>query len=191
MVAAASHVMEGHVSRGFEPVRDAFKENFARRAELGGACCAFYGGEKVVDLWGGLRNKVTGEYEAPSEDRMLELERIVMPTVDDRASFRRGLISAIGAFRLDHPDGQEIDYVAIFPDLFRRLRDHYFEERKRQLRRSRENVLRYLSDERASLDDKAKRQVEDTLRVMRDRYGYCEQCAQDAILFLMRRRYED
>ena len=61
MVALASHVVEGHVSRGFEPVRDAFEENFARRAELGGACCAFYGGEKVVDLWGGVRNKVTGE----------------------------------------------------------------------------------------------------------------------------------
>ena len=42
-------------------MRDAFDENFARRAELGGACCAFYRGEKVVDLWGGVRNKVTGE----------------------------------------------------------------------------------------------------------------------------------
>ena len=61
MVAVASHVIEGHVSRGFEPVRDAFEENFARRAELGGACCAFYRGEKVVDLWGGVRNKATGE----------------------------------------------------------------------------------------------------------------------------------
>jgi CubicO group peptidase (beta-lactamase class C family) len=61
MVAVASQVIEGHVSRGFEPVRDAFEENFARRAELGGACCAFYRGEKVVDLWGGVRNKATGE----------------------------------------------------------------------------------------------------------------------------------
>ena len=52
MVAVASHIVEGHVSRGFEQVRDAFEENFARRAELGGACCAFYCGEKVVDLWG-------------------------------------------------------------------------------------------------------------------------------------------
>ncbi len=138
-----------------------------------------------------IQNKVTGEYEPPAENRMVEFEKIVMPQVDDRASFRRGLIGAVGAFRLDHPDAREIDYVAIFPDLFRRLRDHYFEERKRQLRRSRENVLRYLSDERASLDDKARRQVEETLRVMRDRYGYCEQCAQDAILFLMRRRYDD
>jgi CubicO group peptidase (beta-lactamase class C family) len=42
-------------------VRDAFEQNFARRGELGGACCAYHRGEKVVDLWGGIRNKVTGE----------------------------------------------------------------------------------------------------------------------------------
>lgn len=53
--------IEGHVSAGFEPVRDAFVENFLRRHELGGACCVYRGGEKVVDLWGGVRNKSTGE----------------------------------------------------------------------------------------------------------------------------------
>ncbi len=53
--------IEGHVSAGFEAVRDAFAENFSRRHELGGACCVYYRGEKVVDLWGGVRNKSTGE----------------------------------------------------------------------------------------------------------------------------------
>src|SRR5690348_11292068 len=53
--------VQGHVSPGFEPVREAFIENFARRLELGGACCAFFQGEKVVDLWGGVRNKKSGE----------------------------------------------------------------------------------------------------------------------------------
>lgn len=43
--------IQGYVSRLFEPVRKAFAENFARRGEWGGACCAFYRGEKVVDLW--------------------------------------------------------------------------------------------------------------------------------------------
>ncbi|HEX8946350.1 MAG TPA: serine hydrolase [Gemmatimonadaceae bacterium] len=52
--------IEGHVSPGFEPVRRAFVENFARRHELGGACCVYYEGEKVVDLWGGARDKATG-----------------------------------------------------------------------------------------------------------------------------------
>jgi CubicO group peptidase (beta-lactamase class C family) len=53
--------IEGHVSAGFDAVRDAFAENFGRRHELGGACCVYYRGEKVVDLWGGFRNKSTGE----------------------------------------------------------------------------------------------------------------------------------
>jgi CubicO group peptidase (beta-lactamase class C family) len=53
--------VEGHVSRGFEAVREAFVDNFTRRRELGGACCVYHKGEKVVDLWGGIRNKQTGE----------------------------------------------------------------------------------------------------------------------------------
>jgi CubicO group peptidase (beta-lactamase class C family) len=53
--------IEGHASAGFEAVRNAFADNFARRHELGGACCVYYRGEKVVDLWGGVRNKSTGE----------------------------------------------------------------------------------------------------------------------------------
>jgi len=61
MLAVATQVVEGHVSPGFEPVRAAFQENFSHRAELGGACCAYARGEKVVDLWGGTRNSETGE----------------------------------------------------------------------------------------------------------------------------------
>lgn len=53
--------IEGHVSTGFEAVQDAFAENFSRRHELGGACCVYHRGEKVVDLWGGVRDKATGE----------------------------------------------------------------------------------------------------------------------------------
>jgi CubicO group peptidase (beta-lactamase class C family) len=54
-------VIDGAVSRGLEPVREAFIENFTRRGELGGACCIYQHGEKVVDLWGGLRDRASGE----------------------------------------------------------------------------------------------------------------------------------
>ena len=53
--------VHGYVDRGFEAVRQVFAENFTRRGELGGACCAYYHGKRVVDLWGGVRNKKTGE----------------------------------------------------------------------------------------------------------------------------------
>lgn len=59
---AARHIeICGSVSPGFEAVRDAFAENFTKRHELGGACCVYHNGEKVVDLWGGTRDKKTGE----------------------------------------------------------------------------------------------------------------------------------
>ena len=49
--------IQGFVSPGFEPVQEVFTENFVRRGEAGGACCAFHNGEKIADLWGGMRNK--------------------------------------------------------------------------------------------------------------------------------------
>jgi CubicO group peptidase (beta-lactamase class C family) len=42
-------------------VREAFVENFRRRGELGRGCCIDQHGEKVVDLWGGLRDRTSGE----------------------------------------------------------------------------------------------------------------------------------
>ncbi len=48
-------------SSGVEPVREAFVENFTRRGELGAACCIYQNGEKVVDLWGGVRDRASGE----------------------------------------------------------------------------------------------------------------------------------
>jgi CubicO group peptidase (beta-lactamase class C family) len=44
-----------------EAVREAFIENFTHRDELGAACCVYHHHEKVVDLWGGVRDKRTGE----------------------------------------------------------------------------------------------------------------------------------
>ena len=62
LVTALEHTaVEGHVSPGFESVREAFSLNFSHRRELGGACCIYHRGEKVVDLWGGVRNERTGE----------------------------------------------------------------------------------------------------------------------------------
>ena len=59
-MSGTPHTVEGYTRRDFEGVRAAFAGNFARRRELGGACCAYYQGEPVVDLWGGIRDQATG-----------------------------------------------------------------------------------------------------------------------------------
>ncbi|WP_419249675.1 serine hydrolase domain-containing protein [Sandaracinus amylolyticus] len=53
--------IQGGVSAGFEPVHAAFVESFARRGEIGAGCCVYQHGEKVVDLWGGVRDRESGE----------------------------------------------------------------------------------------------------------------------------------
>lgn len=53
--------IHGFVSAGYEAVREAFAENFAKRREIGAACSVYHKGQKVVDLWGGVRDVATGE----------------------------------------------------------------------------------------------------------------------------------
>src|SRR5438067_6768803 len=117
------------------------------------------------------RNKLIGDMDRPDEEMMAQTEAIVMTGGEERRDFRRALIAAIGAHRIDHPEG-EIDYSQIFPDLFRRLRDHFFDERKRILRKNSEKMLRYIGDDREHLSAKDSGQFESTLGSMKERFGY-------------------
>ncbi|HEY3410865.1 MAG TPA: serine hydrolase domain-containing protein, partial [Propionicimonas sp.] len=53
--------IHGWVRPDFQAVEHAFVGNFARRKELGAACCVYFQGHKVVDLWGGARDAATGQ----------------------------------------------------------------------------------------------------------------------------------
>ena len=50
----------GQTHPAYAAIAEAFAENFARRGELGAACCIYRDGTKVVDLWGGVRDAATG-----------------------------------------------------------------------------------------------------------------------------------
>ena len=57
----ASPTVSGFNRPAFETVRKAFADNFVQRRELGGACAVYHRGAPIVDIWGGIRNKQTGE----------------------------------------------------------------------------------------------------------------------------------
>ncbi len=134
------------------------------------------------------QNKMTGAQEKPDEARLAEFEGYVMPKGDDPGEFRRSLIATVGAWRIDNPT-TPVDYARIFPDLFKRLSDHFYEERKRLLKRNVENILKYLSDERSALSPKEQTQVRSTMEQMVSRFGYTEASARDSVVFLVRKRY--
>lgn len=89
-------MIDGFVAPGFEPVRQEFARNFAERGELGAACAAYRGGEKVVDLWGGVRDARTG---APWEEDTLVL---VYSTSKGLAAMTLALAHSAG--RLDYDE---------------------------------------------------------------------------------------
>ncbi len=49
--------IEGYCDPAFSAVKETFRENFASRHEIGAAVCVYKGGEKVVDLWGGHKDR--------------------------------------------------------------------------------------------------------------------------------------
>jgi hypothetical protein len=112
-----------------------------------------------------------------------------MPRGEDASEFRRGLISSIGAHKIENPNETAVDYARIFPDLFKRLRDHFYDERKRQLGRNVENILKFLSDDKGQLSAKEQLQVRQTLDTLGKKFGYTDTSARDAVVFLMRKRY--
>lgn len=49
--------IEGHVTPGFEPVREVFERNFTDDVDVGASVCIVREGETVVDLWGGYQDQ--------------------------------------------------------------------------------------------------------------------------------------
>lgn len=54
--------IQGTVAPGYEPVKRAFADNFRRGKELGAAFAAYRDGHPVVDLWGGVADRATGQH---------------------------------------------------------------------------------------------------------------------------------
>jgi CubicO group peptidase (beta-lactamase class C family) len=94
----------GFARPAFEAVREAFVENLERRGEVGAACCVYQRGEKVVDLWGGVRDKATGE---PWEEDTMAL---VHSTTKGMAGLAMALAHSRGLF------GYEERVAAYWPE---------------------------------------------------------------------------
>ena len=92
---SSTQAISGFVKPRFERVRQAFAANFEKGEELGAACCVFHRGEKVVDLWGGVRDKVTN---SPWEENTMAL---VHSTTKGVAGLTMALAESRGLFDYD------------------------------------------------------------------------------------------
>jgi predicted Ser/Thr protein kinase len=132
-------------------------------------------------------NPITGRDEDPDEDFMSDIERMLDVT-NRKDEFRREVIARIGAWSIDHPR-QRPDYERIFPRPIAELREAFFSERKKQVRKINEDLLVLMTDGADNMLPDAAAAAQATLGTLKSRFGYCDFCARDAVLALIRKRY--
>jgi serine protein kinase len=137
---------------------------------------AYVAGEKV-------QNPRTNAYESPSVEIMEGLEKL-MTLRESPDAFRRNLITKIAAYSLEHPK-EKIDYHEVFADLFKNLRDSYYRDKAKALVQLAQFVLLSGTDDANLITPPERPKVERTLKVMREKYGYSDESAKEAISFVL------
>lgn len=136
-----------------------------------------------------LRNPITRAYEEPDERFMREVETTLGHTDDEkRKEFREQVLSTLAAYRIDNPD-RDVDYAQIFPTFLEKIKDSYFEKQRETVRRYHRHVAAVLKGDAEKLSAADRKRAEDCVATLRERYGYCEACAADALEFLHDQRY--
>jgi serine protein kinase len=136
-----------------------------------------------------LLDTVTGQYVAPDESLLKEVEGVILPENESREEFRRAMIGRIGAWGLDHP-GKTPDYREVFPDHVRRIEENYFQSRRKLIAKNLSFVLETFGEQPSSrLTDEDKEMASRTRKLMRDRFGYADACARECMAYLAKARY--
>jgi predicted Ser/Thr protein kinase len=136
-----------------------------------------------------IRNRHTGAYEDPDVNMMAEVERLIGIT-GDAVDFRRGVISGIAAWAIDHP-GAKIVASEVFPQHLRKMRAAVFAERRGLVAAICRDVVRLLRDGGGGLDAARQKTVREVLVRLRERYGYVDSAALDAASALVRWRFHE
>ena len=145
-----------------------------------------------------VRNPITGAHEAPDERMMREVEGLLgVKTKND--DYRKGLISQIAAWAIDHP-GQKIVNQVVFPEQLKKLRDTVFADRKKALGgivRDLVGLLRQRASgdkpEESGMGSLREEQRKVALAALQrlEGMGYCERCALDATSAVLRARFAE
>ncbi|MBI2391483.1 MAG: serine protein kinase PrkA [Deltaproteobacteria bacterium] len=135
-------------------------------------------GEKV-------KNAVTGQYEDPDPTLMQHVEKI-LGVKGDPADFRRGIISGIAAWSIDHP-GEQVKNQVVFPQHVRRLKETTFAERQKAIADLCKQLVTFIEGDGRGLDGTQKKNAKASLERL-EGMGYCRNCARDAASSLLRWR---
>jgi predicted Ser/Thr protein kinase len=147
-----------------------------------------------------IKNTVTGRGEDPDKFLMEEFEKVVHVS-EDKEHFRQNIMTQLGVYALENPQaGREgMDYAKVFPDLMKRIRDHYIDEHSQLMKRVYDAITLFEQrDNGVPADAGRTRTVEQIeaeklgttmIENMEKRFGYSKVSAREAFIFLFQKRY--
>lgn len=147
-----------------------------------------------------IRNPVTDRLEAADPALMDEFEKVV-GVLEDREHFRQNIMTQLGVYALEHPEaGKEgMNYVKVFPDLMKRIRDFYIDEHKQLLKRVYDVITLFeqRSGGHVAVDNRtrtveqmeAEKMALAMVENMRVKFGYNDVSAREAFVYLFQKRY--
>jgi len=139
-----------------------------------------------------LPDPITGKPVPPDMDMIKEVEEIIRPDSEEEEKFRKNLIGRIGAYVLEA--GKEApmtgppDFAKVFPSLFEKIKEDFFEKRKGNIQKTYIKFLDFMDGK--EIEGKAGQTVALMKETMSTRFGYCDHCVKEAMAFLLRHRYQ-
>lgn len=148
-----------------------------------------------------IRNAMTGKSEDADRYLMEEFEKVVGVT-EDREHFRQNIMTQLGVYALENAAagrGEGMDYTKVFPDLMKRIRDHYIDEHSQLLKRVYDAITLFeqrvggvaASEGRTRTVEQidAEKMALTMVDNMKTKFGYSDVSAREAFVYLVQRRY--
>jgi predicted Ser/Thr protein kinase len=130
-----------------------------------------------------LYNKITGNYEQPNENLMRDVERILKVN-GPIEKHREALLGRIAAFKIDNPTAP-IVVAKIFHEYMDTIKQHYYEEQKKQVEDNFKAMLVLDTDEAKNFKNDELALAETTYQNLQKRFGYPREAAFESLKFLL------
>lgn len=150
-----------------------------------------------------IKSAHTGQGENPDKVLMEEFEKVV-GAGEDREMFRQNILTQLGVYALENPNANVardgMDYIKVFPDLLKKIRDFYIDEHSQLMKRvydaitlfekriqggSEPHEVKNRTVEQIEADKFATTMIEN----MKSKYGYSDVSAREAFVHLFQKRY--
>ncbi|WP_176736385.1 hypothetical protein [Oligoflexus tunisiensis] len=130
-----------------------------------------------------IYNKITGNYEQPNENLMRDVERILKVN-GPIEKHREALLGRIAAFKIDNPVAP-IVVSRIFHEYMDTIKQHYYEEQKKQVEDNFKVMMVLGTDEAKNYKEDDLHLATSTYQNLEKRFGYPRDAAYESLKFLL------